>query len=121
MSLVATLAVALPRDHRLARRRTINMSRLSRQTGTRVVDAQVTDLSPSGCRLATSEPLETSDLMWLKIAGLAPHRVRLEGQGGQRYRCEFVPPVQAGVVEDVLASHQRLSRDQLKAGARRFG
>jgi len=59
--------------------------------------------------------------MWLKITGLAPHRVRLEGQGGQRYRCEFVPPVQPGVVEDVLASHSRQSRNQLKAGATRFG
>lgn len=121
MSLEATLAVALPRDHCLARRRTMNLRILSRQTGTRVVAAQVTDLSPSGCRLATSERLETSNLMWLKIAGLAPHRVRLEEQGGQLYRCQFVPPVQSGVVEDVLASHQRLRVNQLKAGARRFG
>ncbi len=99
----------------------MNLNGFSRETRTRVVAAHVTDLSPSGCRLSISEPVETSNLVWLKIAGLAPHRARLEGQGGQLYRCEFVPPVQSGVVEDVLASHQRLSLNQLKAGATRFG
>lgn len=100
---VATLKT----DFRVARRRPVNFSAFIRETRAEVSQVAVSDLSCHGCRFESSTKFEVATVVWLKIAGVSPRRVRIVWQDGCVFGCEFDCPLGEEVVDDLCKIQER--------------
>jgi hypothetical protein len=106
---LAQLGIAPDVEMRTARRRNVNFTVLMRELSARIVPVDLEDISTDGCRLSTDEELETATKIWLQIGGVGTKEAWVTRKVGKTYGCEFLSPIQVGVIEDICsaAGHQR--------------
>jgi len=66
------------------------------------VSAIVTDLSPSGCRVVSEEPLAADSVIWLRIGVHDPLMARVVWYDGEAAGCEFAGKLHPAVVARLL-------------------
>ena len=96
-------------DERVADRQTVNLGATLRRDDQRPVDIQVDDLSATGFRMQSDEPIAIDATVSVGIAGLGRHTARVVRRDGQHYGCRFVVPLAIDAV-DVTAPPQTIVR-----------
>jgi hypothetical protein len=64
----------------------------------------VTDLSRSGCRVLTDEPLAPDSVVWIKVGGHGPFMARIVWYDGKAAGCEFSGKLHPDLVQGLLNS-----------------
>ena len=90
-------------DGRSAERRIVNLAARLREPGTRLVEAEVRDLSTDGFMAETDLALEPGAIVWLKLPGLEPQNSRVVWAEDGKAGFQFVTPVHPATIEMVLA------------------
>ena len=80
-----------------------------REEGKPGVDATVLNISNSGCRLDTREPISPGARVWVRLPGLEPWEGRIMWTRGGSAGCKFVQPLHPAVVQRLLGT--RLPRN----------
>ncbi len=96
-------------DERIADRQTVNLGATLRRDDQRPVDIMVDDLSATGFRMFSDEPIAIDATVTVGIAGLGRHTARVVRRDGQHYGCRFVVPLAIDAV-DVTAPAQTIVR-----------
>ncbi|MBJ6120480.1 PilZ domain-containing protein [Sphingomonas mollis] len=91
MSLTAKLY--REQDERIADRQPVNLGATVRRDDQRPIDVQIDDLSSTGFRMQSDEPIAMDSTVSIGIAGLGRHTARVVRQNGNQYGCSFLRPV----------------------------
>src|SRR5438045_7658292 len=98
------------RVERIALRLTATM-----RDGTRSrVKVRVIDMSPRGCRIECTTPVDDGSWIWLSIAGLETQFCRVVWHHQEFVGLEFEKPLSEPVFERVLADQQALPEAAIK-------
>jgi hypothetical protein len=68
------------------------------------VQGVVTDLSRSGCRVLTDDPLTPESVVWIKVGGHGPFMARVVWYDGVAAGCEFSGKLHPDLVQELLAA-----------------
>ncbi|MFS0772912.1 PilZ domain-containing protein [Sphingomonas sp. 1P08PE] len=96
-------APAATADRRDTARRPVRMHAHLRDRGQTRFDLDVTDLSSTGFKAATSFTLYPGTIVWLTLPGLAPIEAVVAWRDRYHYGCAFARPLHPAVHEHMLA------------------
>ena len=72
------------------------------RSGQRRQEAEARDLSPTGVRLQTLNPLRAGSVMWLKIGNLEPLEITVVWSEGFSAGCRFTQAIHPAVYRALL-------------------
>ncbi|WP_345862723.1 PilZ domain-containing protein [Sphingomonas qilianensis] len=102
MVLTATVYVdkggALDGDNRQAERRAVQAGATLRDDNEAPIDAELIDLSTSGCQVALQGELVVPSMVTIGVAGIGRIDACVVRRDGDRYGCAFIEPLTAAAV-----------------------
>ena len=98
----AQLAILPLIEGRSAERRIVNLAARLREPGTRLVEAEVRDLSTDGFMAETDLVLEPGAIVWLKLPGLEPQNSQVVWAEDGKTGFQFTTPVHPATLELVV-------------------
>jgi PilZ domain len=101
---LATLPAA---EGRRAERRVVNLAASLREPGANVVDAEVLNLSLDGFMAVTEMALETGQVAFLKLPGLAPCKAEVVWIDGGKAGFKFSSPLHPGELDQLVGAARR--------------
>ena len=93
------------RDRRLNPRRPLGAAASFRERGRSREDVRVTDLSPSGCRVALKGALICGEHGWITLPTLAPWSCAVAWRSEEEAGVRFEQPLHEAVAEMIATRH----------------
>ena len=103
----AQLAILPLIDGRRAERRIVNLAARLREPGTRLVEAEVRDLSTDGFMAETDLVIEPGAIVWLKLPGLEPQNSKAVWAEDGKIGFQFTTPVHPATIELVAETSRK--------------
>jgi hypothetical protein len=89
-------------NHRRYRRGDVSISAQIREQGYGHFQAEVADLSRSGCRVITTMYLNPDRTFFIKLPGFTAFEVKLAWHVRDEYGCEFITELHEAIFEHIL-------------------
>ncbi|MBP6580182.1 MAG: hypothetical protein RIS00_725 [Pseudomonadota bacterium] len=86
----------------------VNITIDLREFGGGRMQAQIVDISQSGCRIATVSHLNDHGRIFITLPGFGPLEAEVVWRIGESYGCAFVAPLHAAVFDHILAKFPSL-------------
>lgn len=101
-------------ERRRVERLALRLSAMMRDARNSRVRARVIDMSPRGCRIECTTPVEDDSWVWLSIAGLENLYCRVAWHCQEFIGLEFEKPLSEAVFEKLLADQGQLPETAIR-------
>lgn len=101
------LATLPPAEGRRTLRRIVNLAGSLREPGAEIADAEVLNLSMDGYMAQCTLPLETGQVVYLKLAGMEALKSRVVWVDEEKAGFEFTVPLHRGILDQITENDRK--------------
>lgn len=104
----AQLAMLPAAEGRRAERRVVNLAASLREPGAAVADAEVLNLSTDGFMATCDLPLETGQIVFLKLSGMEAQKSLVVWVEGDKAGFQFSTPLHQAILDQLTSRERRV-------------